>query len=86
MGERQRRLLAFRRGSGHVSVPLHQRLPRGVGSVLAVAFLALSAGTGFVLGGHFEAAQATHGEPRHIAGPHRRSWESSASRCPALPN
>jgi cell division protein FtsQ len=66
MGERPRRYWRFGRGSG-VSVPLHQRLPRGVGSVLAVAFLALSAGTGFVLGGHFEAAQATHGEPRHIA-------------------
>jgi cell division protein FtsQ len=42
-------------------------MPRGIGSILAVAFLAVSAGTGFVLGGHFEAAQIEYGQPRHIA-------------------
>lgn len=66
MGERPRRLWRMgRRGS--VSIPLHQRIPRGTGSVLAVAFLALCAGTGFIVGGHGAAVRETYGEPRHIA-------------------
>ncbi|KAF0232305.1 MAG: cell division protein [Beijerinckiaceae bacterium] len=37
------------------------RIPRGIGSSAAIAFMLACAGTGFVLGGHYDAMRATQG-------------------------
>ncbi len=50
-----------------VAVPLVERLPRQIGTMLALGFLALSIGTGAVLGGHVETMRETYGEPKHVA-------------------
>lgn len=64
VGERSRRWFRGSRRSAF-ALPLAQRLPRGLGSWLAVGFLALSATTGAALGGHFETLRETYGEPKH---------------------
>jgi len=64
VGERSRRWFRGSRRSA-VAVPLAERLPSGLGSVLALAFLALAGGSGAVLGGHYDAFRETYGEPRH---------------------
>jgi cell division protein FtsQ len=64
VGERSRRWFRGSRRSA-VAVPLAERLPRGLGSLLAIGFLALSGATGAVLGGHVEAFRETYGEPKH---------------------
>lgn len=64
VGERSRRWFRGSRRSA-VAVPLAERLPSGLGSWLAIGFLTLAAGTGAVLGGHYESFRESHGEPRH---------------------
>jgi cell division protein FtsQ len=65
VGERQSRW--FRRSRrGAVSVPLAERLPRGVGTCLALGFLGASLWTGAILGGHTEALRESQGEPRNM--------------------
>jgi cell division protein FtsQ len=49
-----------------VAVPLARRLPRFLGSGLALAFLALAAGVGLGAGGHLEAARAHYGALHHL--------------------
>ncbi len=66
VGERQGRWLMRRSRRSAIAVPLAQRVPQGLGSWLTLGFLALSIGTGFVLGGHWQAMQEQHGEPRHM--------------------
>src|SRR5215218_2388934 len=44
---------------------LHRKLPRFFGTALTVAFFALVAVTGAVLGGHVDAFRERYGEPRH---------------------
>ncbi|WP_248308030.1 cell division protein FtsQ/DivIB [Bosea sp. AS-1] len=61
--ERQGRWLRRPRRSAQ---PLSERVPRGVGSWLAVGFLALSLGSGFVIGGQYQAMQDAYGAPRHM--------------------
>ncbi|MBN9440856.1 MAG: cell division protein FtsQ/DivIB [Bosea sp. (in: a-proteobacteria)] len=61
--ERQGRWLRRQRRSVQ---PLAERVPRGIGSWLALGFLTLSLGSGFVIGGQYQAMQDTYGEPRHI--------------------
>ncbi len=65
VGERSRGWLRRSRRSA-VAVPLAQRLPRRVGTCLALGFLALSIGAGSLLGGHFETLRASYGEPHHV--------------------
>ena len=48
------------------SQPLAERLPRHIGTWLALGFLTLSLGSGFVLGGHWQTMQDNYGEPRHM--------------------
>lgn len=48
-----------------VSVPVEQRVPRGLGTALVLAFFSGVGIAGFILGGHGEAFRATYGEPRH---------------------
>lgn len=64
VGERSRRWFRGSRRSA-VAVPLAERLPSGLGSWLAIAFLALTGTTGAILGGHYETFRETYGEPRH---------------------
>lgn len=66
VGERSRRWPFRPSRRSAVAVPLAQRLPRGLGTVLAVGFLALSIGTGAFLGGHVETIRETYGEPKHM--------------------
>src|SRR4051812_18225282 len=61
--ERQGRWL---RRSRH-SQPLSERLPRHLGSWLALGFLSLSLGSGLVIGGQYQAMQDNYGPPRDIA-------------------
>ena len=65
IGERQGRWLRRSRRSA-IAVPLAQRLPQSLGTWLALGFLTLSLGSGFVLGGHWQAMQDNYGEPRHM--------------------
>src|SRR6478736_872574 len=65
VGERQGKWLRRSRRSA-IAVPLAQRLPSSLGTWLAIGFLTLSLGTGFVMGGHWQAMQDQHGEPRHM--------------------
>ena len=65
VGERTGRWLRRSRRSA-VSVPLAQRLPRGLGSCLALGFLSLSLAAGSVLGGHVEALRQNQGEFHHM--------------------
>lgn len=65
VGERQGRWLRRARRSA-VAVPLAQRLPRRIGTWLALSFLTASAGFGGVLGGHVETIRANYGEAHHI--------------------
>ncbi len=51
--------------SYRVAAGLHRKLPRFFGTTLTLAFFALVAVTGAVLGGHVEAFRERHGEPRH---------------------
>ncbi|MEN5081162.1 cell division protein FtsQ/DivIB [Bosea sp. TWI1241] len=62
VGERQRRWF---RGSRRGALPLAQRLPRGLGTWLALAFLGASVTTGAALGGHVETLREAYGEPKH---------------------
>jgi cell division protein FtsQ len=64
VGERSRRWFRGSRRSA-VAVPLAERLPSGLGSWLAIGFLALVGTTGAVLGGHYETFRETYGEPKH---------------------
>lgn len=64
VGERHGRWL--RRTRRSAAVPLAQRLPRALGTVLALGFLSLSIGTGLALGGHFDNLREAYGEPRHM--------------------
>jgi len=66
VGERQGRWLLRRSRRSAIALPLAQRLPQGLGSWLTLGFLALSIGSGFVLGGHWQAMQDQYGEPRHM--------------------
>lgn len=65
VGERSRRWFRGSRRSA-IAVPLAQRLPCRIGTFLALGFLALSIGTGSVLGGHVETLRETYGEPKHM--------------------
>lgn len=65
VGERSRRWFRGSRRSA-IAVPLAQRLPCRIGTFLALGFLALSIGTGSVLGGHIETLRETYGEPKHM--------------------
>lgn len=65
VGERSRRWFRGSRRSA-IAVPLAQRLPCRSGTFLALGFLALSIGTGSVLGGHIETLRETYGEPKHM--------------------
>ncbi len=65
VGERSGRWLRRSRRSA-VSVPLAQRLPRRIGTFLALGFLAVSLGSGSVMGGHVEALRRSQGESHHI--------------------
>jgi cell division protein FtsQ len=47
-----------------VALPLDRRIPKGIGSAMACAFLLGVAGFGLVAGGHADALRAAHGEPR----------------------
>jgi len=65
VGERSGRW--FRRGRrSAAALPLGQRLPRRIGTSLALAFLSLSLGVGCVLGGHIDRLRESQGEPRHM--------------------
>lgn len=64
VSERTRRWFRPRRSA--IAVPLAQRLPERIGTVLALGFLALSIGAGAVLGGHVEAMREIYGEPKHV--------------------
>jgi cell division protein FtsQ len=55
----------LRRGRS-VAVPLERRLPRFLGTGLALGFLGTVAGTGLILGGHGQAFRAHYGEPHHV--------------------
>ena len=48
------------------SQPLAERVPRNIGSWLALGFLTLSLTSGFVIGGQYEAMQENFGPPHHI--------------------
>ncbi len=65
VGERSGRWLRRSRRSA-VAVPLARRLPRRIGTWLALGFLSLSLGAGTVLGGHVETLRANYGEPHHM--------------------
>jgi cell division protein FtsQ len=65
VGERSGRWLRRSR-RGAAALPLGQRLPRRIGTSLALAFLTLSLGVGTVLGGHLDRLRETYGEPRHM--------------------
>lgn len=65
VGERSRRWFRGSRRSA-IAVPLAQRLPSRIGTFLALGFLALSIGTGAILGGHVETLRETYGEPKHM--------------------
>lgn len=65
VGERSSRWLRRSRRSA-VAVPLAQRLPRRVGTFLALSFLTLTVGAGSVLGGHVEDLRNNYGEPHHM--------------------
>ena len=64
VGERSGRWL--KRSRRAAETPLAERLPRSLGTWLALGVLALSAGTGTVLGGHLDRLQENYGEPRHM--------------------
>ena len=64
VGERSRRWFRGSRRSA-VAVPLAERLPSGLGSFLAIGFLALAGVSGAILGGHYETFRENYGEPRH---------------------
>jgi cell division protein FtsQ len=66
VGERPSRWLRRSRRSA-AAVPLAQRLPRRIGTFLALGFLTASIGLGAVLGGHVETMRATYGEAHHVA-------------------
>jgi len=63
--QRQGRWMRRSRRSA-IAVPLAQRLPQSLGTWLALGFLTLSLGSGFVLGGHWQTMQDNYGEPRHM--------------------
>lgn len=65
VGERSGRWLRRSRRSA-VALPLGQRLPRRIGTSLALGFLALTLGVGCVLGGHIDRLRQSQGEPRHM--------------------
>ena len=48
------------------SQPLAERLPRHIGTWLALGFLSLSLGSGMVIGGQYQSIQDTYGQPRDI--------------------
>lgn len=48
------------------SQPLAERLPRNVGTWLALGFLSISIGSGMVIGGQYQSIQDNYGPPRHI--------------------
>jgi cell division protein FtsQ len=54
-----------RRGRS-VTVPLERRLPRLLGTGLALGFLAAVAGAGLAIGGHLQAAREAYGDAHHI--------------------
>ncbi len=51
-----------------VAVPLGRRLPRFLGTGLALGFLTLVTGVGLSVGGHLEAYYGPHGGPHHLIG------------------
>lgn len=65
IGERPGRWLRRSRRGG-VSTQLAQRLPRRIGTWLALGFLTATVGVGSVLGGHVETLRASQGEAHHI--------------------
>lgn len=65
VGEQSRRWFRGSRRSA-VATPLAQRLPRGLGSCLALGFLALSLTAGTVMGGHLDTFRETQGEVKHF--------------------
>lgn len=65
VGERSSRWLRRSRRSA-AAVPMAQRLPRRIGTWLALSFLTASIGLGSVLGGHVETLRANYGEPQHV--------------------
>ncbi|WP_422679897.1 cell division protein FtsQ/DivIB [Chelatococcus albus] len=48
-----------------VRLPIERRLPRGLGSLLTLAFFAVVGLYGAALGGHIDSFRATYGEPHH---------------------
>lgn len=65
VGERSNRWFRRSRRSA-VAIPLAERLPRGVGTCLALAFLGASLWSGAILGGHTETLRLSQGEPRNM--------------------
>ena len=65
VGERPNRWFRRSRRSA-VAIPLAERLPRGVGTCLALAFLGASLWSGAILGGHTETLRQSQGEPRNM--------------------
>ncbi|WP_236841878.1 cell division protein FtsQ/DivIB [Bosea sp. PAMC 26642] len=65
VGERSNRWFRRSRRSA-AAVPLAERLPRSVGTWLALAFLGISLGTGAVMGGHTETLRQSQGETRNM--------------------
>src|SRR6185295_16448141 len=53
---------------GSVSVPWERRLPRHLGSWLALAFFAAVGWTGFSIRGGMDDFREAYGEPRHALG------------------
>lgn len=47
-------------------MPMAQRLPRRIGTWLALGFLTAAVGLGSIMGGHVETMRATYGEPHHV--------------------
>lgn len=64
VGERSRRWFRGSRRSA-VATPLAERLPRGLGSFLAIGFLGLTLVAGTALGGHMETFRESQGDVKH---------------------
>lgn len=56
----------FRKGRRSVAVPVERRLPRHLGTGLALGFLGASVATGLSFGGHLQNLREVQGEPHHM--------------------
>jgi cell division protein FtsQ len=65
-GFRLPRWLVFGSRRSSVSVPIERRIPRFVGTGLALAFAATVVAAGLVQGGHIKTLRERYGEPHHV--------------------